>query len=507
MWKDPRSTATFYSFIAALRKKIRDEVKSSTPTHRFIRTLRDTNRLVRCYTQNIDGLEAREGLCTDLDRGKGNRNRFSRKSISAPKTPARQLPGGELDGGCEVVQLHGNLDLLRCNICCEKSTWEDSDREGGLLKGEPSPCPSCERSDQERRNFGRRGSKIGSLRPNVVLYGEEHPSADTIGRLSIHDLTLAPDVLLILGTSLQVHGLKLLVREFAKAVHAKTGGKGKVIFVNLSRPSGSLWKDVIDYWVSMDCDEWVNTLYRHRRDIWQTQEELKAQTIKAKSIPAQKLAVVVKALDVGIHGKNRNNDLPRDRKPKTLKRAWDLSNKVVRTNKWTGKSENARASPKPPPGRPVVAARSRKPLQSIVNESLGPPREPTYTVGLSDLDPDLEKCQQLQTPPISGHRDRFQDFPRNMESKRQKSMGDHSQPLQSLVNEGLKAHLSTGVVAKSILDVSEPLMVSTPRKRQQPQTPSELRDRSKLQVSPRTRYEHDDVENPQTPSKRPKLHN
>lgn len=288
IWKNALSASTFYIFIASLRKKILVDVKQVTRTHGFIRVLRDTNRLIRCYTQNIDGLEAREGLCTDMNRGNGCRTRFSRKSMKLPRTPARQLPGGDLDGGCEVVQLHGNLAVLKCSMCRATCEWEEQDREAHFQIGEAPPCPSCEVLAQDRRDRGKRGTAVGFLRPNIVLYGEEHPSADSIGKLSVHDLSLAPDLLLILGTSLQVHGLKLLVKEFAKSVHARNRGKGKVIFVNLSKPSESVWKNVIDYWVSMDCDEWVDSMRVHRPDLWHMQTELGAHARKPQLHTAKK---------------------------------------------------------------------------------------------------------------------------------------------------------------------------------------------------------------------------
>jgi hypothetical protein len=200
--------------------------------------------------------------------------------MQLPRTPARQLTGGELDGGCEVVQLHGNLALLRCSICRATCGWEEQDREAHFQSGEAPSCPSCEVLAQDRRDRGKRGTAVGFLRPNIVLYGEDHPSADSIGKLSVHDLSLAPDLLLILGTSLQVHGLKLLVKEFAKSVHARGRGKGKVIFVNLSKPSESVWKNVIDYWVSMDCDEWVDAMRVHRPGLWHMQTQLDAQISK-----------------------------------------------------------------------------------------------------------------------------------------------------------------------------------------------------------------------------------
>ena len=291
LWKDPVSTSVFYTFIASLRTKIRDDIKKPTPTHRFIRTLRDTRKLVRCYTQNIDGLESEADLCTDLTRGKGNRSRFSRKSIEKPKAAARFLPGGDLDGGCEVIQLHGDLKVLRCMLCQQTSKWEENGNHAILLNGKAPQCRLCVAADRRRQDRGKRGTKIGTLRPNIVLYGEEHPSADAVGNITAHDLALAPDVLLILGTSLHVHGLKILVKEFAKSVHARAGGNGKVIFVNFSRPTESVWKDVIDYWVSMDCDAWVGAMKKHRSDIWPVQRELQLPATKSnrqqssKSIP------------------------------------------------------------------------------------------------------------------------------------------------------------------------------------------------------------------------------
>ncbi|KAL9103050.1 MAG: hypothetical protein Q9163_001880 [Psora crenata] len=274
IWKDPASTSTFYRFIASLRRSIRDDVRTTAATHRFIRKLRDGKRLVRCYTQNIDGLEAREGLSTDLARGKGSRSRFAKKVLEKCTAMARALTGGAMDGGCEVVQLHGNLESLRCTLCLKTCRWDEVLHSPRFFSGRAPMCQSCLATDQSRVDRGKRGTKVGTLRPNVVLYGEEHPSAETIGGISSYDLSMSPDLLLILGTSLHVHGLKFLVREFAKSVHARAGGKGKVVFVNLSKPAESVWKDIIDFWVSMDCDEWVIKMRDYRPDIWQVQGEL-----------------------------------------------------------------------------------------------------------------------------------------------------------------------------------------------------------------------------------------
>ena len=221
-----------------------------------------------------------------MDQGKGNRARFTKRSMEGQRLPARTQPGADLDGGCEVVQLHGDLQVLRCTLCQQTCQWEDR-HSTPLLAGKAPTCHLCAAANQDRQDRGKRGIKIGTLRPNIVLYGEEHPSADAVGAITASDLTMNPDVLLILGTSLHVHGLKTMVREFAKAVHAKAGGKGKVVFVNLSRPSESVWKGVLDYWVSMDCDAWVDSMRKHRPDIFQKQTGLKLQVQKAsdKRVP------------------------------------------------------------------------------------------------------------------------------------------------------------------------------------------------------------------------------
>ncbi|KAI4096240.1 MAG: hypothetical protein LQ344_001066 [Seirophora lacunosa] len=371
IWKDPQSTSVFYTFIASLRKKIRDEVKQTTPTHRFIRTIRDSHRLVRCYTQNIDGLESRLGLCMDLERGRGNRARFAAKSKNAPSVPGRRAVGGDMDGGCEVVPLHGDLDVLRCTLCQQTCAWDEQGREGALRRGVAPDCFACAVSDQQRRDRGKRGTKIGSLRPNIVLYGEEHPAADAVGSITTHDLSLAPDVLLILGTSLHVQGVKTLVKEFARCVHARPKAKGKVIFVNLSKPSESTWSDSIDYWVSMDCDAWIDTLRRHRPDIWQIQAELKARIIK--------------------------KDRPRSTKASALpgEKVGPFLKKIGTARAGTSIPTPVKRSPGRPKSRPLAEINSNE-----ARRTRGQPHRADFSV---DLGKDLSSSQ-LQTPPPSSHK-------------------------------------------------------------------------------------------------------
>ncbi|KIV80259.1 hypothetical protein PV11_07771 [Exophiala sideris] len=278
VFQNAASTTMFYQFIASLRQRIRDEVRSTSTTHKFIRVLRDGGRLMRCYTQNIDGLEAREGLVTDLSRGKGNKRRFMKKHYEVPR-PAHTA-GTDFDGGCEVVQLHGDLEKLRCTMCAKQMDWTDEETEIYLEGAAPS-CQSCRVKSEERQASGKRGLAVGSLRPNIVLYGEDHPSNTLLTPLIPFDAICQPEVLVIMGTSLKVFGLQKIVREFAKAVHSQKNGKGRVIFVNRTRPAETTWDGVIDDFVAMDCDEWVEDVRRRRPDIWLRQGDLDLKVTKS----------------------------------------------------------------------------------------------------------------------------------------------------------------------------------------------------------------------------------
>jgi NAD-dependent SIR2 family protein deacetylase len=277
VWKNPAATATFYQFIASLRQKIKEEVQETSWSHRLIRALRDGGRLIRCYTQNIDGLEARDGLETSMARGTGTKRRFMRKTFQEPR-PSRIL-STDFDGGCEVVQLHGDLEKTRCNLCQHVIDWDET-ATSSFLDGKAPGCEQCMKKNDEREAKGKRGMSVGLLRPNIVLYGEEHPSNHLLAPFVPFDLNSNPEVVIIMGTSLKVFGLQKIVKDFAKQVHSRKDGKGKVIFVNRSKPAESVWEDVIDQYVAMDCDDWVRDLRVRRDDLWLRQGELDLKVTK-----------------------------------------------------------------------------------------------------------------------------------------------------------------------------------------------------------------------------------
>ncbi|KAI0378843.1 DHS-like NAD/FAD-binding domain-containing protein [Hypomontagnella monticulosa] len=302
IWSDPLKTSVFYRFATSLRQKIK-EVEPTT-THRFIAQLRDVGKLARVYTQNIDEIEKKIGLSTDLKSGAGNRRRRSAKQQQTTEPDkdckenrepakveddlnsldiAQASQGSEITGrsgprpaiaqdkGVECVFLHGSLNSLRCFVCGKLCDWDEDGREICTLSGEQPECPHCAGATAARQEKGKRALGVGKLRPDIVLYGEEHPQSDLISPIVQHDLSAGPDLLLILGTSLRVHGLKVMVKEFAKAVHNKGGN---VVFINLTKPSDSAWGDIIDYWIEWDCDAWVDDLKDRKPHLWLSPDEI-----------------------------------------------------------------------------------------------------------------------------------------------------------------------------------------------------------------------------------------
>jgi NAD-dependent histone deacetylase SIR2 len=244
---------TFMEALYALTKRARP-----TETHRFIKTLKEKRKLLRCYTQNIDGLERGLELRTGLEDAAAQ---------------WRQL---------DVVQLHGDLHQLLCTLCPASCGWT-REYQRLLQRGENPECQACHQKHLERLYLGKRlTGTIGMLRPLIVLYGENHPHAEHLARGLNQDLRARPDLLLIMGTLLKVDGVKKLVRSLAASIHAKGG---KTVFVNKT-PVAALWGAVIDYQVLSDCDEFVRGLKREIPDLFLTQEEIDSERLAAPATKA-----------------------------------------------------------------------------------------------------------------------------------------------------------------------------------------------------------------------------
>jgi NAD-dependent histone deacetylase SIR2 len=187
-----------------------------------LKWLESKNKLQRIYTQNIDRLESHPSV--------GIQNSL-------------------------IVHLHGQLNSLVCNLCKGLIDW-GSDIGNLLLKGESPPCQICLEKKNERELKGKRALPTGLLRPNIVLYNEAHPKGDEIAVSLRKDLLKHPQMLLIIGTSLKVSGLKRLVKDLAREIHASNG---LVVFIDL-KEARKEWHSVIDFQLIGDCDDWTRRL-------------------------------------------------------------------------------------------------------------------------------------------------------------------------------------------------------------------------------------------------------
>jgi NAD-dependent histone deacetylase SIR2 len=197
-----------------------------TPFHHMLATIAEEGRLMRLYTQNVDGIEcALEPLATTVPLNKKG---------PWPKT----------------VQLHGGLSKMVCSKCGHLS-----DFNGALFEGpEPPLCGECEETDRLRVLGGLRSHGIGRLRPRMVLYNEFNPDEEAIGAVSHADLKSRPDAVLVVGTSLKVPGIRRLVKELCAVTRGRRGGC--TAWVNYDpEPVGIDVKDCWDLVIRGECDE------------------------------------------------------------------------------------------------------------------------------------------------------------------------------------------------------------------------------------------------------------
>lgn len=117
LFMNPNTTSIFYTFIAEL--SLACQAANPTKTHHFIHRLERKGKLLRSYTQNVDGFERRLGIES------GGRGRGLKKN------------------GTRNVELHGDLGRVRCVLCY---TDYEARQEWVLMfrEGEAPECPACQ---------------------------------------------------------------------------------------------------------------------------------------------------------------------------------------------------------------------------------------------------------------------------------------------------------------------------------------------------------------------------
>ena len=125
LFRDSISTSVFYTFISKLKQSV--DAVSPSPTHHFIKTLDAKGKLLRSYTQNIDGLEERVGLLGSASS--------DAKSSGKGKSKIRLKD-------VKNVQLHGDIRQVRCTVCSAELPFT-SEHMSYFLDGNAPDCPEC----------------------------------------------------------------------------------------------------------------------------------------------------------------------------------------------------------------------------------------------------------------------------------------------------------------------------------------------------------------------------
>lgn len=142
VYRSPETASQHLRFLAAFKESLDGIVdrcqtanKPATGTHDFMRTLKKKGKLLRVYTQNIDGLEGTE---TGLERVPlGGTTPTLRRNVDKGKGKATASVRGD------YVQLHGTLWTVRCTSCAFVRAYEDDDHEA-FSEGSVGSCPDCE---------------------------------------------------------------------------------------------------------------------------------------------------------------------------------------------------------------------------------------------------------------------------------------------------------------------------------------------------------------------------
>jgi NAD-dependent deacetylase sirtuin 2 len=156
----------------------KDQMWKATLAHRFVELLhKKTNKLVRLYTQNIDGLEDQ---CIHLPREK-------------------------------VVPVHGTMDQADCGMCRNEADFEQFCRDvRHNIKDITGTDPTA---PTESKHIPCHICGYNTLKPSIVLFKSNLPQR--FFELLPHDVEEA-DLLLIIGTSLKVAPANSIVYRVPK---------------------------------------------------------------------------------------------------------------------------------------------------------------------------------------------------------------------------------------------------------------------------------------------------
>ncbi|KAI4262393.1 MAG: hypothetical protein L6R42_002434 [Xanthoria sp. 1 TBL-2021] len=225
VYQTDSSTTSFHSMVRGLSQL----ASKAEPTafHHLLATLGEQGRLMRLYTQNVDGID------TSL----------------APL--ATSVPLANKGPWPRTIQLHGGLEKMVCSKCNHLADFQPALFDGPV----PPSCTFCFEADKVRTDHaGKRSHGVGRLRPRIVLYNEANPDDEAIGAVVSSDLRARPDAVIVVGTSMKIPGVRRIVREMCGVVRARRDGLA--VWVNHDPPPvGKEFEDCWDLVVKGSSDD------------------------------------------------------------------------------------------------------------------------------------------------------------------------------------------------------------------------------------------------------------
>lgn len=196
---------------------MKEKVSIAEPSasHYLFAYLMKIGKVLAWYTQNIDCLEDKAGITEESGH---------------------------------LVKLHGSLSQFRGISCNHIVSWT-SELTGILKQGKLPPCSVCSLIPVSTKV--RRKQRPGFLRPDVVLYHEQHPNGFRIAKHFNRITSSHPDLVVVVGTSLSLPSLNAWLKGISFLVR-ETGGH--VIFVNLDPPPVAL-KEIFTHFIQEECDK------------------------------------------------------------------------------------------------------------------------------------------------------------------------------------------------------------------------------------------------------------
>ncbi|KAI8958723.1 DHS-like NAD/FAD-binding domain-containing protein [Daldinia sp. FL1419] len=236
VYKHDSTTSSFHTMVRDLSHLTKNA--EPTPFHHLVASLAKEGRLLRLYTQNVDGLDT-----------------------SMPPL-ATNVPLNTKGPWPKAIQLHGGLAKMVCSKCSEIS-----DFDGSLFEGPEAPlCKGCEETDNVRTSHaGKRSHGIGRLRPRMVLYNEYNPDEESIANVVRADIRARPDAVIVVGTSMKIPGVRNMVKDMCRV--ARERKDGVTAWINLDpEPTGADLKNCWDLVVQGKCDDVASLVHLPRYD-------------------------------------------------------------------------------------------------------------------------------------------------------------------------------------------------------------------------------------------------